>query len=78
MINEKVNKILADILDLETEQLSDDLTPDTAENWDSMNHLRLVTAIEQEFSISLSMEEIQSIQNISKLRDLVKQHLQIS
>ncbi len=77
MINEQLNKILADILDLENEQISDDLTPDTAENWDSMNHLRLVTAIEQEFSISLSMEEIQSIQNVSKLRDIVKHHLKI-
>ncbi len=76
-MNEKLNKILADILDLENEQISDELTSDTAEHWDSINHLRLVTAIEQEFSISLSMEEIQSMQSVSKIRDLVNHHLQI-
>ncbi len=78
MINEQLNTILTDILDLEDEQLSNDLTPDTAENWDSMNHLRLKTAIEQEFSISLSMEEIQSMQSVSKIRELVQHHLNIS
>lgn len=78
MINEKINKILADILDLDDDRISEDLTPETAENWDSMNHLRLVTAIEQEFSISLSMNDIQSIQNVSKLRELVHQHIEAS
>jgi acyl carrier protein len=75
MINEKINKILVDILDLDDDQISEDLTPETAESWDSMKHLRLMTAIEQEFSISLSMSDIQSIQNVSKLRELVHHHI---
>lgn len=78
MIDEKINLILVDILDLDDGHVSDDLTPDTAENWDSMNHLRLVTTIEQEFSISLSMDDIQSIQNVARLRELVHRYIEAS
>ncbi len=78
MINERINKVLADILDLDDDQISDNLSPETAESWDSMNHLRLVTAIEQEFSISLSMNDIQSLQNVSMLRALVHHYLEAS
>ena len=75
MIDEKLNKIVGDILDIDDREVSDELTPETTENWDSMHHLRLVTAIEQEFSISFSMNEIQSIQKISRLRELVNHHV---
>jgi len=74
MIDDKLNNIVADILEIEKDQVSDDLTQDSAEYWDSMNHLRLMTAIEQEFAISLSMEEIQSIHDVARLRELVKKH----
>jgi acyl carrier protein len=39
-----------------------------------MNHLRLVSAVEEEFQIKLSMQEIESIRSLAVLRALVEQH----
>jgi len=51
-----------------------ELTPEDIGLWDSLNHLRLVTAVENAFDIKLTMSEIQSIDNIAKLDELVNRH----
>jgi acyl carrier protein len=68
---EKLNQIVADILELDVNAVSDALTPDDVEQWTSLNHLRLVTAVEEAFGVNLSMEQIESIRSIGALRQLV-------
>ena len=56
MIDERLIDIFRDILDLSAKKLPDDLSRETVDDWDSLNHLRLVTAVEQVFGIGLTME----------------------
>lgn len=73
-MNKRLNNLLVDILDLDEKDLLDDVSQNTTDNWDSMNHLRLITAVEQEFDIKLSMTEIQSLDNVRKLRAIIKEY----
>jgi acyl carrier protein len=72
-VNAKLVEIVAELFDLEPAAVDDALTPEDVELWDSMNHLRLVSAVEQEFQIKLSMQEIESIHNLGALRALIEQ-----
>lgn len=74
-MNEQLDRLVIDILDLDGDSVPDNLSPETAEYWDSLNHLRLVTAIEQEFDIKLAMDDIQSIESITTLREIVKKYV---
>ena len=56
---------------LDEEEITLELTPDDVETWDSLNHLRLVTAVENEFGIKLSMRDIESISSLETLNRLV-------
>jgi len=51
------------------------MTPENVDKWDSLNHLRLVTALEQQFGIRLSMQDIQSMQSIASLKTVVGQRI---
>ena len=73
-MNAKLVEIVAELFDLEPAAVDDGLTPEDVELWDSMNHLRLVSAVEEEFQIKLSMQEIESIRSLAVLRALVEQH----
>jgi acyl carrier protein len=44
------------------------LTPDDVPLWDSLNHLKLITAVEQVYGIQFSMADVQSIDSIGKLQ----------
>jgi acyl carrier protein len=72
-VNEKLVEIVAELFDLAPAAVDDALTPEDVELWDSMNHLRLVSAVEQEFQIKLSMQEIESIHSLGALRALIEQ-----
>lgn len=71
-VEENLRAIVADILDLDSSAISLDLSRQTAETWDSLSHLRLITAVEEEFGISLTMEEIESTDSLVRLLELVE------
>jgi acyl carrier protein len=73
-LNEKLVEIVAELFELDPAAVDDALTPEDVELWDSLNHLRLVSAVEEEFRIKLSMQEIESIRSLAVLRALVEQH----
>ena len=70
-MEEKLVDILGDIFDLEPEEISADLTHEDVPLWDSLNHLKLITAVEQAYSIQFSMSDVQSIDSIGKLETAI-------
>lgn len=52
-----LRNIYSDILGVPSSQVTDTLSPDDCEQWDSLTHLKLVAAIEQELNVELSPEE---------------------
>jgi acyl carrier protein len=72
-VHDKLKEIVAELFELEPAAVNDVLTPDDVELWDSLNHLRLVSAVEEEFQIKLSMKEIESIRSLATLRALIEQ-----
>lgn len=71
----KFKEIFSEILDVEKDELHDNFGPEHAPLWDSMNNLRLITAIEEEFTIQFSMEEIDTMVNFGKVMAVLKLHL---
>ncbi|MFZ5893966.1 MAG: acyl carrier protein [Myxococcota bacterium] len=48
---DQVRSIVADTLNCRVDQVSAESSPDTLENWDSVQHLNLVLAVESRFSM---------------------------
>lgn len=76
MNEEKLKEVLCDTFGLDEEEISQNMSNDSIASWDSLNHLRLVSALEQEFDIRLTMEEINSMTNYEKIVEYVGKHLQ--
>ncbi len=71
-VDSAVVDVVTDIFELDESEVADQLTPDMVDMWDSLSQLRLVTSLEQEFDIKFSMEEIESIDTIGRLKELVR------
>lgn len=56
------------ILGPEGRTLSDDDGPGTIAAWDSVNHLNLVLAIEDEFGVQFTTSEIPELLSLGKIR----------
>jgi len=72
----RVLAIAADVFQVPESSLSAASTPDTVESWDSLHHLELVLALEQEFGIQISPEEIEQLLSIELTAALMEEKLQ--
>lgn len=53
---ERLNKIIMEVFEVEV--VDENMTRENTEKWDSLVHLTLVTAIEDEFDVMLDTEDI--------------------
>ncbi len=72
----KIDELVARVFDLDGGRVADDLTADDVDQWDSLNHLRLVTALEEFYGIKLKMREVMAMTSVSKIKEIVGQYVQ--
>ncbi len=69
-----LNKIIAKVLDVHEDDITDEMSPDNVETWDSFNSLMLISELENEFNIVFSMEETVSIKCVKDIKDSLRKH----
>ena len=75
LLFERVRGILADIFNLSPDQISASSSPDNVEGWDSLQHLNLVLALEKEFDLQFTPEEIEQMLSAELIVDLLEEKL---
>lgn len=70
-MNEQLRSIVADTLGLDVNAVTPDTSRASEPAWDSLNHLRLITAVEETFGVKLTMAQIQGITTAGELEDRV-------
>ena len=68
----KLNEILTKVLLLEESEISDDLSRDDVEEWDSLAHLMLINELEETFQITINDDDILAIHTIGDLKKILK------
>jgi len=73
---DQIRTMASDLFGVPAERITADSSPQTLEAWDSIQHLNLVLALEEKFSVQLSPEEIEQITNIGETAKLIESKLQ--
>ena len=60
----RVREIASDVLQAD---VTADSSPETIENWDSVHHLNLVLALEEEYGFEFSPEEMDQAKTVGSL-----------
>jgi acyl carrier protein len=63
-MNKKVFKIVSQVMGVPLEEISEESSPDTISQWDSLQHMNLVLALEEEFKIQFSGDQTVSMLNV--------------
>ena len=64
---QRVLRAVSQIMDVPDDQLSDSSSPDTIAAWDSLRHMNLVLALEEEFNIKFSDEQIMTMADVQRI-----------
>jgi len=70
-----VQDIFRDIFDEDDMVIEDKTSSDDIEDWDSLNHINLVSAIEKEFEIRFALGELMALKDVGAMVDLMMEKL---
>lgn len=68
---EKLNLVFREVFDDESIKVCDATTAKDIEDWDSLEHINLIVAVEKCFSIKFNMGEVTSMKNVGEMVDLI-------
>ena len=74
-MNKGLVELVADVMGLEESEVTGSLSREVDTCWDSMNHLRLITALEEQYLVRLTMDEIQSIVSLDDADRILSKYL---
>ena len=67
-MEDKIKEVFSNIFGTPLNEINGQSSPDTIENWDSINHMKLITALEEEFDVEFTDEEIVEMQNVKLIK----------
>ena len=77
-----MQKILADVQEIFRDNFDDeelvidrDTCADDIEDWDSLEQINLLTAIEKKFGLKFKLEDVRGLKNVGDLLDLIERLL---
>ena len=70
-VYETLNGVFQDVFDDESIEVHDETTSDDIEDWDSLEHINLVAAVEQEFGVKFNMGQVVSMKNVGEMVDII-------
>ena len=71
-IYERLNTLFRDFFDDDEIEIDEDTTADDIEDWDSLNHITLMSAVEQEFGVRFTMGEVSGMKNVGEMAEIIK------
>lgn len=66
-----LNEVFQDVFDDTSIKVKDETTSEDIDGWDSLEHINLIAAVEQEFGMKFSMGQVVTMKNVGEMADII-------
>ncbi|KAA3387770.1 acyl carrier protein [Akkermansia muciniphila] len=66
-----LDEVFQDVFDDDTIHVNAETTADDIEEWDSLEHINLVVAVEKKFGVKFTMGEVTGMKNVGEMVDII-------
>lgn len=70
-VRERLNAVFREVFEDDGLEISDATTASDIDEWDSLQHIVLVLAVEREFRLRLNPAEVGKLENVGRMIDLL-------
>jgi len=74
-MKERLFRTVSQVFGVPVEEITEQSSPETIATWDSLKHMNLVLALEEEFGVRFSDEEIMSMVSVELLLNALQRRL---
>ncbi len=71
----RIKTVMADVLGVDKSSITDDSSFEKIEQWDSLNHIKLIVALEEEFDVEFDDEEVGNMMNYQMIKLIVEKKI---
>ena len=68
----RIKNVISAVFNYPIEKIQQDSSPDAIDKWDSLGHMSLIVALEEEFDIEIDDEEIAEMMNFALIVEIIK------
>jgi len=68
-----IKKVMSSIFSIPVEDISDNTSSETISSWDSLNHMKLIVALEEEFNVEFSDDQILNMFSYSSIAKIISE-----
>jgi len=68
---ERIKKVMSAVFEIPEEQINSASSSDTVDSWDSLKHMNLVVALEEEFGVQFSDDDILEMLNFMLIKEII-------
>ena len=70
-ILKKLNEVFREVFDLDDVVVTRETVADDIEEWDSLEHINLISAVESTFKMKFKMKEVSTMKNVGEMIDII-------
>ena len=74
-IEDRIKNIMSAVFEISTGEINDESSPDTIESWDSLKHMNMVVALEEEFNVQFTDDNITELINMKLIKAVLLERL---
>jgi acyl carrier protein len=71
-IRARLREIFREVFDDNSIEIRDEMTAQDVEEWDSLNHINLIVAVERNFDVRFTTKEVRNLANVGEFIALLK------
>lgn len=72
---EKLNEVFQEVFDDENIAVDEATTSADIDDWDSLEHINLIVAVENCFGIKFNMGEVSTMKNVGAMADIIQERI---
>lgn len=73
-MEDRIKRVMAAVFGIAESDITEDASPDTIEAWDSLRHMSLVLALEEEFGVEFTDDQTVEMLNIKLIKAILSEH----
>ena len=76
-ILKKLNEVFREVFDLDDVVVTRNTVADDIEEWDSLEHINLISAVESTFNMKFKMKEVSTMKNVGEMIDIIAERTKL-
>lgn len=73
----KLTEIFGEVFDLDNPVITPYTVADDIEEWDSLEHINLISAVESTFKMKFKMKEVSTMKNVGEMMDIIAERTKL-